>query len=75
MIKELTLKEALGSQYIMLYDSEYMTDQQAKTELMCKDIGGYDPNLSPYFIIYPICKEHIVKTITKEAQKAIILKN
>ena len=51
-------------EYFILYDDEYMTQEQAEKELEFLDWGmGYDPEKYPYYLILPKKKKPLLKCI------------
>lgn len=52
MLKEIDFSTNQGLKYIMLYDSDYLTEEQALIE--CEFVGcggGHDYNLFPHYVI------------------------
>ena len=67
MLKQIDLTYN-GVEYLMLYMSDKMTDEQAFTE--CEFIGcgkGNNEKLFPYYIFIPKEKASIMQAITKNA--------
>lgn len=55
-----------GVEYVMLYDSDKLTDEQAIAE--CEFVGwgsGKDPDLFPYYLIIEKRKQPLLKCIKK----------
>lgn len=64
MLKEIDFVTNQGLKYIMLYDSDYLTDEQALIE--CEFVGcggGHDYNLFPHYIIIDEEKRPILQCI------------
>lgn len=53
-------------EYYILFDDEYMTQEQAEKELEFLDWGmGYNPELYPYYLIVPKAKQPLLASIKK----------
>lgn len=64
MLKEIDFTTNQGLKYIMLYDSDYITEEQALIE--CEFVGwggGHDYNLFPHYVIIDAEKRPILKCI------------
>ena len=64
MLKEIDFTTNTGLEYIMLYDSSKMTEEQALVE--CEFVGwgaGHDYSLFPYYIIIDKEKRPMLKCI------------
>ena len=64
MLKEIDFSTNSGLKYIMLYDSNYLTEEQALFE--CEFVGcggGHDYNLFPHYVIIDEEKRPILKCI------------
>ena len=64
MLKEIDFTTNSGIKYIMLYDSEKMTDEEALTE--CEFLGwgmGHKHELFPHYMIIEEAKRPILNTI------------
>ena len=70
MIMEIKFKSAYGGKYVMLFDSKYMTEEQARNEIQFMDFGmGDNISLYPYYIIYSEKKKPIIDAIIKAAKE------
>ena len=68
MLKQLDIKLVETwygfDEYYILYDDEYMTQEQAEKELEFLGWGkGYDPEKYPYYLILPKEKKPLLKCI------------
>ena len=64
MIKQIDFSTNSGLKYIMLYDDEYLTEEQALVE--CEFVGwggGHDYALFPHYLIIPEAKKTFLKCI------------
>ena len=64
MLKQINFSTNGGLKYIMLYDDEYLTEEQALVE--CEFVGwggGHDYNLFPHYVIIDEEKRPILKCI------------
>lgn len=71
MLKQIDFTTNQGLKYIMLYDSDYLTDEQALIE--CEFVGwggGHDYSLFPHYVIIDAEKRPILRCI-----KEYILEN
>lgn len=56
--------------YHMFFDDDYMTEEQAL--IKCEFVGwgaGHDESLYPYYLIVPVGKAPILKTISKHCRE------
>ena len=64
MLKQIDFSTNSGLKYIMLYDDEYLTEEQALVE--CEFVGwggGHDYALFPHYVIIDEEKRPILKCI------------
>lgn len=64
MLREIDFSTNSGLKYIMLYDSDYLTEEQALLE--CEFVGwggGHDYSLFPHYIIIDEAKRPMLKCI------------
>lgn len=72
MIMEIKFKTTYGAKYIMLFDSDYMTEKQARNEIQFMDFGmGDDVSLYPHYLIYSEKKKPIIDAIIKAAKDSV----
>lgn len=64
----------IKEEYVMLYDSNYISEKQAKAEIKARNIGGFNPNLRPYFLIYSKEKEHIIQALVDAVKEETLSK-
>ena len=70
MLKQIDFTMNNGCSYHMFFDNEHMTEEQALIE--CEFVGcgaGHDKSLYPYYLIVPVGKEPILKTIGKRCRE------
>lgn len=65
---------AIQEEFILLYDSKHMSEKQAKAEIKARNIGGFNPNLKPYFLIYDKEKEHIIQALVDAVKEETLSK-
>lgn len=64
MLKEIDFTTSQGIKYIMLYDSDYLTEEQALIECEFVGCGGsHDYALFPHYVIIDEEKRPILKCI------------
>lgn len=72
MLKQIEFTMEPGLKYFMFYDSEKMTEEQALLE--CEFVGwggGHDESLFSYYLIVPVEKQPILKTIGKHCREKL----
>ena len=67
MLKQLDIKlvdQWFGyDEYYVFYDDEYMTAKQAEKALEFINWGGWEPELTPYYLIVPAVKKPLLRCI------------
>jgi hypothetical protein len=51
------------NEYYVFYDDEHMTQEQAEKALELIDWGGWEPELTPYYLIVPAVKKPLLNSI------------
>lgn len=50
-------------EYYVFYDDEHLTQEQAEKALEFIDWGGWEPELTPYYLIVPAVKKPLLNAI------------